>query len=165
MPSIQSRFIDALGILALVFIAAIAGLTTADVVLRNTVGGSISGLVDLTQFGVMHAVFLSIAYGFARRSHVAVTVVTDMLSGRANRSLATLWWLLSIAMLAVMCYAAFEQAQLVLRYGDVSQNLEIPMILYWVPVVGGFALMVLGAALAARDEWSGGRRGRGQGGQ
>lgn len=137
--------VDLMAYIALGFVAAAAIVTGADVVLRHTVGSPIKGLVDLTQLAMMYAVFLSIAYGFARRAHVAVTILTEALSSKLDRILSITWWAASVALMAVLSYAAFEQARMVYSYGDVSQNIRIPMIWYWLPVVAGLALSAIGS--------------------
>ncbi|MCB1398464.1 MAG: TRAP transporter small permease [Rhodobacter sp.] len=146
---IVEKSVDALAWLALIFIGAAALVTGVDVVMRHTLGGGVRGMVDLTQLAVMYSVFLSIAYGFARRAHVAVTVLTEMFSERVNTALALLWWLVAVVVMAVLAYAAFGQARLIAGYGDVSQNIRIPMIWYWLPVVVGLALSALASLWAA----------------
>ncbi|MEV8468880.1 TRAP transporter small permease [Fluviibacterium sp. DFM31] len=140
--------IDGMAFASLVFIFAAALLTCIDVVLRHTAESSIPGLVDLTQLAMMYAVFLAISYGFARKAHVAVTILTDSLSQRVNRFLSAAWWLAGAGLLSVLAYAAFEQAVLVASYGDVSQNIRIPMIWYWLPVVVGLIAAMLGSLWA-----------------
>lgn len=148
LREIAEKSVDWLAYLGLGFVAAVALATGADVILRQTIGSPIRGLVDLTQLAMMYAVFMSIAYGFARRTHVAVTVLTELMSDQANRSLSVAWWLVATVLLAVLSYAAFDQAQLVFSYGDVSQNIRIPMMWYWLPVVSGLALAALGSLWA-----------------
>lgn len=143
--------VDGLAWLALIFVAATATATGLDVVLRQTVGSPIRGLVDLTQLAMMYAVFMSIAYGFARRAHVAVTVLTELFSQRANSILAVSWWLSATVLLAILSYAAFDQVRLVYTYGDVSQNIRIPMVWYWLPVVAGLAAAALGSLWAVAE--------------
>lgn len=142
------RSVDWLAYLSLAFIAAAALITGLDVVLRQTIGSPIRGLVDLTQLAVMYAVFLSIAYGFAHRSHVAVTVLTEFMSDRSNQVLAMLWWGVATGVMCILSYASFSQAQLIFSYGDMSQNIRIPMILYWLPVAVGLGLSALGSLWA-----------------
>lgn len=149
------RCVDGLGWLALIFVASTAIATGLDVILRQTVGSPIRGLVDLTQLAMMYAVFMSIAYGFARRTHVAVTVLTEALSTRANIILSVAWWLCATLLLAVLSYAAFDQARLIYSYGDVSQNIRIPMIWYWLPVVAGLVVAAFGSLWAVADTLSG----------
>ena len=139
--------------LAAVMIAALA--TGADVVLRHLVGAGLRGLIDLVQLCMMYAVFLSIAYGFARQSHVAVTVLTEVMSARMNRILASAWWLAGACLLGVLAYGAFGQAHMVVGYGDVSQNINIPMFWYWLPVVVGLALSIIASLFACLQTFRG----------
>lgn len=147
--SLANFLIGMVAYLSLAAIAAAALLTGADIVLRHTVGSPIRGLVDLTQLAVMYSVFLAIAYGFARASHVGVTVLTDTFPKKINRFLAAFWWLAAVPLLGLLGWASLGQAKLILEYGDVSQNIRIPMILYWLPVVVGFVLAALGALWAS----------------
>lgn len=148
----MTRYIDAilqaLAYLGLALIGLAAIVTVADVLLRNFGGRPIFGVVDLTQLMMMYAVFFSIAYGFSVRSHVAVTILTDLLGGSVNRALAIFWWLVSAAVLGFLCYATLQRGLMAYQYGDVSQNLRLPMSLYWAPVVVGFFLSMLGALRA-----------------
>lgn len=144
--------ISLMAYIALIFVTLAALMTCLDVVLRQTpMGSPIRGLIDLTQLMVMYAVFFSIAYGFARQSHVAVTALTESLPIQIDRALRILWWLVSVGVLTVLSYAAFNQARLVFSYGDVSQNIRIPMIWYWIPVVAGLLLSALGSLWAVAD--------------
>lgn len=140
--------IDALALLALISIGMAAIVTGADVVLRHTIGSPVRGLVDLTQLAVMYSAFAGIAYAFAQRAHVSVTLLTEGLSPRVNRVLAALWWLGGAVLMALLAWAAWGQMQRVMSYGDVSQNIRIPMQWYWLPVVTGLALSALGSLWA-----------------
>ena len=142
---------DMLAVLAMISIGLAAIVTGLDVVLRHTVGSPIKGLVDLTQLAVMYAAFLGIAYAFALRTHVAVTILTEGLSARANRRLAALWWLCGAGLMLLLAWASFGQAQRVVSYGDVSQNIRIPMLWYWLPVVAGLALSAFGSLWACAE--------------
>lgn len=158
------RAVEGLAWLALAAVMAAALLTGADVVMRHLAGGGLHGLIDLVQLCMMYAVFLSIAYGFARQSHVAVTVLTEAMSARTNLVLTAVWWLVGAGLLAILSYAAFLQARMVVGYGDVSQNMRISMFWYWLPVVIGLALSVL-ASLWSSLQAIKGTRSRGKGAQ
>ena len=152
----RARVTTAINLLAYVGIACIsvaAVLTVVDICLRHSIGSPIRGLVDLTQLSMMYAVFLSIAYGFARKAHVAITLLTEPLPGKARRTLAGFWWAVAFVLLALLSYAAFFQAADIYSYGDVSQNLRIPMILYWLPVVAGLGLSAVCSLWGMLDEF------------
>jgi TRAP-type C4-dicarboxylate transport system permease small subunit len=154
MKAVADTTVNLLVYLSTFFIAAAALLTCTDIVLRNFFGMSIFGLIDLMQFSIMYSVFFAIAYGFAKRAHVAVTVLTDHLSRRTSQFLASLWWLLSVLLMALLTYGAFEQALIVHGYHDVSQNIEIPMVAYWFPIVIGLGLSALASAWAILIEYN-----------
>lgn len=149
------RCADGLAWLTLAFVGAVAIITGLDVVFRQTVGISIHGLVDLTQLAMMHAVFMSIAYGFGRRTHVAVMLLTEVLSCRVNKVLSAVWWLCAAVLLVILGYAAFDQLLLVYAYGDVSQNIRIPMLWFWLPVVVGLLVAALASLWAVAETLSG----------
>ncbi|MFA5581179.1 MAG: TRAP transporter small permease [Paracoccaceae bacterium] len=155
MNRLVEFFVDLLAWLALGFIAGAAMVTGTDVIMRHLLGANIRGVTDLVELAMMCAVFLSIAYAFARRGHVAVTVLTETMSDRTNTVLAFVWWLVAAVVMATLAYATFDQAKMVISYGDSSQNLRIPMFWYWLPVVVGLALSALASLYAcmitARD--------------
>ncbi|SDE03173.1 TRAP-type C4-dicarboxylate transport system, small permease component [Paracoccus isoporae] len=142
------RIGDVLVVVSTACLAGIALLTVLDVILRNTVGVPVPGMIDITQLAMMYTVFPCIAYAFSRRAHVAVTVLSDMMPASVARVLAMLGWLAGAVVCGVLSVAVWGQARLIWAYGDVSQNMRIPMIFYWVPIVTGLALSVLAAASA-----------------
>ena len=152
------RILTILAIAGVVFMIIAACITATDVVSRRVLNLSIPGLVDLTQLAMMYAVFMSIAYGYAQRVHVAVTLLTDRAPVRLQKLMAAFWWLLGAIILAILSYASFLQAQAIHSYGDVSQNIRVPMIAYWTPVVAGLALSVLGSLLAVIAEMTSSNR-------
>lgn len=146
------RGLDALAIFSVLTIGMAGALTCVDVVLRNLGIASVRGVIDLTQLAMMYSVFAAIAYGFGTRSHVAVTVLTDAFPASWSRALACFGWAAGVVLLALLGYAVFGQARLVISYGDMSQNLRIPMGVYWVPVVAGLFLSSIAALWAIREE-------------
>lgn len=144
----SSRILSALAIAGIFFMFMAAFITVGDILVRRVIGVSIYGLVDLTQLAMMHAVFMSIAYGFSCRAHVAVTILVDLFPPRLQVFLSVFWWLVGAGVMVVLAYATFLQALAIQEYGDVSQNIRIPMFLYWLPVVVGLALSVIGSFLA-----------------
>lgn len=145
--------------LATICLAATAILTVLDVVLRNTIGMPVPGMIDITQLAMMYTIFPCIAYAFSRRAHVAVTVLADMMPLTAARTLAIIGWALGAAVCAYLAFAVWAQARMIWTYGDVSQNMHIPMIWYWFPIVAGLALSALAAVAAIFSEAADGSAG------
>lgn len=150
---------DWLAYLAAFCMTAIAILTGVDVVLRNAVGISVHGMIDITQLAMMYTFFPCIAFAFARRAHVSVTVLTDVMPGRMARGFAIAGWFAGVIVCAYLTYAVFFQAKLIWSYGDTSQNIGIPMILYWLPIVVCLALSTVVAVAAMISESSDGNEG------
>lgn len=143
---------DGLVLVATLCLGATAILTVVDVVSRNTIGAPVPGMIDITQLAMMYTIFPCIAYAFSRRAHVAVTVLTDMMPLAVARLLAMFGWLAGAVVCAYLTYAAWSQARMIWTYGDVSQNMHIPMIYYWVPIVAGLAFSAIAAAAAIFGE-------------
>jgi TRAP-type C4-dicarboxylate transport system permease small subunit len=123
-------------------------MTIADIVIRQTGGGSVPGTVDLMQLIVMWSALAAIPYGFLTGDHVAVDLLTERFAAPVQRALSVLSALLSTAFLWAVCYFSAQQAWLEFGYGDRTQTLGIPIIYYWVPMLAGMFLAGL-AALAS----------------
>jgi TRAP-type C4-dicarboxylate transport system permease small subunit len=132
-----TQLFAALGIAAL---AVAIGLVVVDVIWRRIGAQSLIGAVDLTQLCVMAAAFLSIPYAFMRGAHVTVDLFASRFGPGATRALDAMGAALSAGLVGFLLYLSWGRAMEQLRYGDVSQDLAIPMIAYWGFVLVGFAL-------------------------
>jgi TRAP-type C4-dicarboxylate transport system permease small subunit len=126
-------------------------MTVADIAIRHTVGGAIPGTVDLTQLIVMWAALAAIPYGFVANDHVAVDLLTERFSPAVQRWLSIFSAVLGCIFLWAVFYFSALQAWLEFGYGDRTQTLGIPIILYWVPMLAGmllsgFAALTMGLA-------------------
>ncbi|HEV7371766.1 TRAP transporter small permease [Arenibaculum sp.] len=126
--------------------AAAALLTVADIVGRQT-GMPIPGVVDLVQLCVLGGAWLVIPHAFLAGAHVGVDLLVESFPRAVERPLRALASLAAVGLLGLMlvyCYEAFQQQ---LLYGDRSQQLGIPIVWYWVPLLFGLALSAVAAAL------------------
>jgi TRAP-type C4-dicarboxylate transport system permease small subunit len=124
-------------------------MTIADIAIRQTVGGSVPGTVDLMQLIVMWSTLAAIPYGFVSNEHVAVDLLTERFPTPVQRWLSVFSALLSCIFLWAVCYFSAQQAWLEFGYGDRTQTLGIPIIAYWVPMlfgmfISGLAALVVG---------------------
>lgn len=127
-----------------------AGLVTvADIVLR-VFGGAVPGAVDLVQLLILSAAFAAIPFAFFRDAHVSVDLLTQALPARVQAALALLTALGALALMALILWYGWRSAQMQMRFGDVSQNLGIPMIWYWAPLLLGSALSIVACLFAVR---------------
>lgn len=115
-------------------------ISVADVFARKFLSTGYIGLVDVTQLAVLGFAYLSLPRAFSTYAHVAVELYDHRLSYRADQVLKAFALILSIGVLSLLLWYGWTQASRTLRYGDVSQNVEIPMIVYWGFLLCGVAL-------------------------
>ena len=126
-----------------------AGLVTvADIVLRFF-GGAVPGAVDLVQLFVMATVFAAIPWAFFSDGHVSVDLLSDAFPASVQRALRLAAALAAAGVMALILVYGWQAAALQARFGDVSQNLALPMAWYWAPLLVGAALSILACLIAA----------------
>ncbi|MDD9858180.1 MAG: TRAP transporter small permease [Gammaproteobacteria bacterium] len=118
-------------------------LTVGDVIARVLFATGYIGLVDVTQFAVVGFAYLGMPFAFWRRRHVAIELYDHLLGPRSDAVLRLLGAALACTVLILLLTYGWTQAMRTLRYGDVSQNAEIPMIAFWVLVLSGAAISSL----------------------
>lgn len=143
------RMTTLLGHAAVACVAAMMLLIIADVVLRSAVGRPIHGVFELVELLLAGAFFLALPASFLRDEHIAVDVV-DTWAPRALPMLGRVARALSVVMLAVMIWQATRAARDTWAFGDVTMDLSLPRILYWVPLLCGCAGALLATALGRR---------------
>jgi TRAP-type C4-dicarboxylate transport system permease small subunit len=140
------------GALAAVAIAAMVLLTVADVVLRAALNRPIHGTYELIELLLACAVFLALPAAFLRDEHIVVDIV-DQYAPRAVPKLRRLAGLASLAVLVVLGWQAALAAKDTITFGDVTMDLALPRILYWMPLLAGVACAAVAAlfVLLRRD--------------
>ena len=132
------------GWLAAVFLVAMMLLTVADVVLRAVANKPIPGIVELVELMLACTFFLALPATFLRDEHIVV----DLLDTRARRLVP---WLkrfsaaLAVVMLGIITWQGWIAARDTLVFHDVTSDLSLPRLLYWIPLLLGIA----GGAVAA----------------
>lgn len=132
---------------ALLVVAMLA--TVADIALRRTANVAVAGTIDITQLLVMAAAFMAIPFAFFADSHVSVELATDPLPPRAIAAFKALAAVLAAAFMAAVLRYGWDQALQQHGYGDRSQTIGIPILLYWAPLLAGSALSVAATLLIA----------------
>lgn len=114
--------LDAFGLLAGLGYATAAAVTAIDVVLRNSGGDSIRGLVDLIEYGLFASTFLAAPWVLHKSAHVRVDFVVDALPRAARGAAGLLTNLAGLGIALVMLYysvrvtlQARDQGYLVLK--------------------------------------------------
>ncbi len=127
----------------------IAGLiTVVDIVLRFF-GGAVPGAVDLVQLFIVATAFAAIPWAFHTDGHVGVDLMTEWLPERAQAVLRATAALAGAGVMTLILIYGWQTAALQMRFGDVSQNLGVPLVWYWTPLLAGAALSIAACLLAA----------------
>lgn len=127
-------------------IAAMMLLTVADVALRALFARPIHGTFELVELLLAGAFFLALPAVFLRDEHIVVDVVDRHAPG-AVPWLQRAAGLIAVALLSVMSWQGVRAARDTWAFGDVTMDLALPRILYWVPVLVGLACAAVAAVL------------------
>lgn len=119
-------------------------LTVADVVLRATVNRPIRGMYELVELLLACTFFVALPAVFLRDGHIVVDVV-DGAAPKALPALKRAAGAIAVAILAVMAWQGWKAAAETLVFNDVTSDLAIHRLVYWVPVLVG----MIGGAIAA----------------
>jgi TRAP-type C4-dicarboxylate transport system permease small subunit len=131
-----------------------------DIVGRQTIGVSVTGLNDITQLLVMGFVSLALPITFLRQQNVTVDLFTDLLPAGVRRWLTAIMGLCTTVFVGALAWYAWVQAASQFREGAGSATLAIPMAYYWVPLLAGISLSaLLCAVLVVRQARAGGSQG------
>ncbi len=132
------------GGLAALALAGMMMLTVVDVALRAFLNIPIRGTFELIELLLACTFFLALPAAFLRDEHIAVDLV-DQVAGRRVILLKRLAELLAIVIIAVMAWQGWKVAKDTMLFGDITSDLELPRIWYWIPVLAG----LIGSGIAA----------------
>jgi TRAP-type C4-dicarboxylate transport system permease small subunit len=132
------------GRLASAFLAAMMLLTVADVVLRAVFNYPIRGTYELVELLLCATFFVALPAVFLRGDHVVVDSIDRYLPG-AVPWLKRVASIIAVTMLVLMTWQGGIAARDAWSFGDITADLSLPKILYWIPLLFGLG----GGALAA----------------
>ena len=141
----RRRIALACGWLAALCVAGMMAITVADVVLRTLANYAMRGTVEIVELLLAASFFLALPATFLRDENIVVDVIDRWVGVRGVSRLKRLSAVLAVVVLGVLTWQGWIAAQDTLVFGDVTSDLSIPKIYYWVPLLVGFG----GAALAA----------------
>jgi len=136
------------GWVAAVFLAAMMLLTVADVALRAVANQPIRGVVELVELLLACTFFFAIPATFLRNEHIVVDMI-DSWVPRLVPWLKRASGLIAMAMLGVIARQSWISAKDTLVFGDVTSDLSLPKLLYWIPLLIGIAGGAVAAAVMA----------------
>lgn len=125
-------------------LAAMMLVTVADVVLRAVSNKPIRGTLEIVELLLACSFFLALPATFLRDEHIVV----DVVDGMAPRWVPLLRWIagvFGVLVMAAMAWQGWIAARDTLAFKDVTSDLALPRIWYWIPVLAG----MIGGCLAA----------------
>ena len=136
------------GLVAGLCVAAMMMLIVADIVLRAVANKPILGVLEIVELLLACGFFLALPATFLRDEQIVVDMI-DAMAPRCVPLLKRISAALGVAMLAVMAWQGWIAAQDTLVFGDVTSDLSIPRIIYWIPVLAGMIVAALAALVMA----------------
>ena len=155
MKGWRSAAAAACGWVASAALAAIMLLTVADVLLRAILNHPIRGTLEIVELLLACTFFLALPASFLRDEHIVVDVV-DGMAPRAVPLLRRIAGLLGVLVMAVMAWQGWIAAKDSLMFHDVTSDLALSRIWYWIPVLAG----MIGSGIAAAAMVFEGKRGK-----
>jgi len=127
-------------------------VVVADVVLRALFRAPIRGQFELVELALAYTIFLALPAVFLRDAHLVVDVADHFVPAWTRRLLDLLGAAASLAALAIMLWQMAPQALYMMRFGDMTFDLQIPKMWYAAPALAGIVCSALAAlVLMVRD--------------
>ncbi len=144
MERVRSIAIKVCGYTAAFALAVMMLLTVADVALRSAFSYPIRGMLEIVELLLACTFFLALPASFLRDEHIIVDMIDPVAPGIVP-TLKRIAAMVTMVVIAAMIWQGWKAAQDTLIFNDVTSDLSIPRIYYWIPVLVGMA----GATLAA----------------
>jgi len=146
------RIVRCLRVLAVAALAAMMLVTIVDVGLRNTVNELVLGGVELVQLALVAVVFLALPDTILRNEQITIDVIDRKVGARGVRALKAAAAALTLVLLALLFWRMVPAALDTLVIGDLTSDLGIPFIWYWLPLlIGGAAALLAQLAITVRE--------------
>ncbi|MFN0304454.1 MAG: TRAP transporter small permease [Burkholderiales bacterium] len=123
--------------ISLVFLMAI---TVTDIAARNLGLFSMRGIVELSTMAVVLIGFLALPYSFHLGGHIIVDLATMRLGKPTNRRIDAFWLVAAAVCLGFVAYLMWGATAKAYRTNDLSLDLQLPMVVFWLPASLGMTL-------------------------
>ena len=126
---------------------------SAQIIMRYALGTGVQWTEELTRYADIWAIMIGAAMIAKRRTHINVSVLEELLRGKAKARLLVLQQILSFVFFSAMFFIAFEFIRL--AGTQVSTNMRIPKAwVYWIfpPAFGVFVFQTFVGILKSAKE-------------
>lgn len=150
------------GYIAALAVAGMMMITVVDVLLRAMLNYPIRGTLEIVELLLAAAFFLALPAVFLRDENIVVDIIDQRSSKGFVRTLKRISALAGAVLLGVLLWQGWISAMDTLEFNDVTADLSIPRIYYWIPVLAGIAGSIVAAVMmifepdAEKSQQSGG---------
>jgi TRAP-type C4-dicarboxylate transport system permease small subunit len=117
-------------------------VTILDVSMRIAINELVLGSVEVVQLALVAVVFLALPETFLRDQHITVDALDQFASARALRTARIVAGIATSALVGVMAWRMVLPAIDTLVYGDLTNDLQMSLFWYWLPMLLGILLAV-----------------------
>lgn len=125
----------------IVFLSLMVILVFINAIMRYIFKTSIPVSEEYARFFFMWSVFLGVIAAFQDKSHVAVTILTDNIKGKAKTIIYVLAQMITLAIMILLIVGGFMYTMSASTYKSVATGINYGI------VVSGFLIMVAGTTL------------------
>ena len=129
-----------------IFLVAMMLITVADVALRALFNLPITGAYDLVQLFLVGTVFLSIPEVFLHDENIVIDFVDHIFGRTVVSLLKAIANLAALTFLVVLSWRMVQPALDSMKFGEVSPDLSIPMVVHWALMIAGIVLALPAAS-------------------
>lgn len=128
-------------------------LICADIVWRRLVGGAFIDTFDIAQLGLVLIAAWTIPYAFVQGAHVSVGILADRFPIAVQRWLDVVTYVVCALLFLLFAVLAWKSAALHHAYGDITENLGLPLLIYWGAFIVGLLLSIASCLWCAWNAW------------
>jgi TRAP-type C4-dicarboxylate transport system permease small subunit len=130
-------------ILAGIALSGLALVTIADVIMRTMNFNLFSGMIEISNLGVLCLGFFALPYCFIVGGHIVVDFATAAAPDGFNRRIDGLWNLVAAVFLAAAAVSVMQNAIATHEAGERSATLQWSPLVFQIPAVVGMVLAAL----------------------
>lgn len=138
-----NRIAEAVSYVSFACFLAICTLSVADVIGQRVFNHPILGAYEIVERLMLCAVFCAFAYGQTEKTHINMTLVIAKLPRVPQMIVFSVMAVLSVAMAAVLTYAAGVQIGVALDAGTVTGMLHIPLWPFYIVECAAMAVFTI----------------------
>jgi len=128
-------------VIAVIFLAIMMLLTVTDVFLRYFFNKPVMGSMELTEYFMVVAGFLGIAWYGLKKKHLKVGLIVDQFPNKAQAICDCITYFLSLTVVPLIVWQNYVQANYSKTDNVVSDLLEVPAYPFYLAVVISFVLL------------------------